>query len=417
MPETTKAPRGFRSEPFSYHEIVDLEITTLTNQGHGLGRLDNWVILVAFALPGELVRVRIFKNHPKYSEADLVEILRASPDRVEPRCSLFTQCGGCQYQNLRYEKQLDWKRRQVEELLRHMAAIEFPVSEVVPSARDFHYRSKITPHFRKPRAARTRDDDEAGIREIGFLRAASRHRIVDVPECPIASESINAALAGLRDEVRENAARYRRGATLLLRDSEDGVLTDSRAVAVETAGGLKFQFAAGDFFQNNPHILEAFTEYVGEQAALAGARFLVDAYCGSGLFCLTAAHRFEHAAGIEINESAIKWALKNAACNGVTNASFHCGVADSIFGEIDFAAEETAVIIDPPRKGCDREFLDQLFSFRPQTVVYVSCNPATQMRDLAAFLEGGAYELFAVQPFDLFPQTKHLECVMTLRRR
>ena len=111
MPETRSAPRNFRPGPFDYHQVVELNITTLTNQGHGLGRIDNWVVLVPFALPGESVRARVFRNHPNFSEADLVEILRPSPHRVEPRCPLFTQCGGCKYQNLDYPEQKKRKNR------------------------------------------------------------------------------------------------------------------------------------------------------------------------------------------------------------------------------------------------------------------------------------------------------------------
>jgi 23S rRNA (uracil1939-C5)-methyltransferase/tRNA (uracil-5-)-methyltransferase len=159
---------------------------------------------------------------------------------------------------------------------------------------------------------------------------------------------------------------------------------------------------------------------VRDQAAASGARFLVDAYCGSGLFALSAASAFERVAGIEISESSVRFARENAAANGIANATFDAGDAARIFAGLGahapaFAAAETAVVIDPPRKGCDESFLRQLFTFGPRTVVYVSCDPATQMRDLKSFLTAG-YRLTAVQPFDLFPQTRHLECVLTLAK-
>ena len=180
-------------------------------------------------------------------------------------------------------------------------------------------------------------------------------------------------------------------------------------------GDLKLRFLARDFFQNNPFILPAFTAYVRRQAAATGARFLVDAYCGSGLFALSAAPAFERVAGIELSESSIRFARQNAADNGIANVAFQSSDAATIFAGLDpiFAPAETAVIIDPPRKGCDESFLAQLFAFAPRTVVYVSCDPATQMRDLKGFLAAG-YGLKDVQPFDLFPQTRHLECVITL---
>jgi tRNA/tmRNA/rRNA uracil-C5-methylase (TrmA/RlmC/RlmD family) len=205
------------------------------------------------------------------------------------------------------------------------------------------------------------------------------------------------------------------GATLLLREAGGEVTTDYDAIVTESVGDLKLRFLARDFFQNNPFILPAFTQYVRAQAAGSGARFLVDAYCGSGLFALTAAPAFEAVTGIELSASSITFARENAAANGIANATFQAGDASGIFQGLTFPPADTAVIIDPPRKGCDETFLTQLFAFGPRAVVYVSCDPATQMRDLGHFLTAG-YTLSAVQPFDLFPQTRHLECVLTLVR-
>ncbi|MGH8019509.1 MAG: class I SAM-dependent RNA methyltransferase, partial [Opitutaceae bacterium] len=204
-------------------------------------------------------------------------------------------------------------------------------------------------------------------------------------------------------------------ATLLLRHAADGVVTDPAAIIRECVEGIDLRFPAGEFFQNNPFLLEAFTRHVRERAAGGGARYLVDACCGSGLFCLTAARAFEQAAGIEISDVSIKWARENAAANGLANASFVTGDAAAIFEQVAFPPGETAVVIDPPRRGSDEAFLTQLVRFSPRTVVYVSCNPATQMRDLPLLLSAG-YAIRDVQPFDLFPQTKHLECVITLAR-
>ncbi|RRJ99120.1 class I SAM-dependent RNA methyltransferase [Opitutaceae bacterium TAV3] len=426
--------KRFNDQPFPYHAEIELEIATLTNLGVGLGRVSipaastegeggggggqtgdsQWVVMVPFALPGERVRARVFRNHKNYSEADLLAVLTPSPDRVTtPPCPLFGRCGGCQYQNFNYAAQLVWKRRQVGELLRHMAGIESPVSPVIGSPRQYGYRSKITPHF-NPR----RDASGAIVADmpIGFLRQGTRFDLLDVPRCEIATDAINARLTEVRAEVQTKAAAgaYVRGATLLLRDASGVVTTNYDDIVTEQVGDLRLRFLARDFFQNNPFILPAFTGYVREQAAASGARFLVDAYCGSGLFALSAASAFERVTGIEISESSIAFARQNAALNGITNTTFQAGDASAIFAGLTFPAADTAVIIDPPRKGCDESFLQQLFGYGPRTVVYVSCDPATQMRDLRHFLAAG-YELTAVQPFDLFPQTRHLECVITLR--
>jgi tRNA/tmRNA/rRNA uracil-C5-methylase (TrmA/RlmC/RlmD family) len=438
--------KKFNDQPFAYHAEIELEITTLTNLGAGLGRVHlphsaaaespapdagapedrrgGWVVLVPFTLPGERVRARVFRNHKNFSEADLVEVLTPSPDRVPPRCDLFGRCGGCQYQHLAYRAQLEWKRRQVAELLQHMAGIaDFPVAAVVGSPREFFYRSKITPHFNPPRLNREGQGsagDEGPASPpipIGFLRQGTRFDIVDVPQCPIATAAINERLTAVRARVHAQQATYQRSATLLLREAGGEVTTDYDAVITETVGDVKLRFLARDFFQNNPFILPAFSRYVRDQAAATGARFLVDAYCGSGLFALTAAPAFTRVAGVEISESSVRFARENAAANGIANATFSAGDAAAIFAGLDpaFAAADTAVIIDPPRKGCDESFLRQLFAFGPRAVVYVSCDPATQMRDLKSFLAAG-YALTAAQPFDLFPQTRHLECVLTLQR-
>jgi 23S rRNA (uracil1939-C5)-methyltransferase/tRNA (uracil-5-)-methyltransferase len=437
----------FNDQPFAYHQELELEIVTLTNLGVGLGRVplpsdpeSRWVVMVPFALPGERVKARVFRNHKNFSETDLIEVLTVSPDRVAPLCPLFGRCGGCQYQNFSYTQQLIWKRRQVEELLRHMADLEFPVAQTIGSPQQYGYRSKITPHFSPPsgekrsgfavhgsslktennasRQSVNREPATSNVSfPIGFLRQGTRFDLLDVPQCPIATPPINERLTGLRAEILAKAAAgdYKRGATVLLRDAGGVVTTDYDQIITEDVAGLKLRFLARDFFQNNPFILPAFTGYVRDQAAASGARFLVDAYCGSGLFALTAAPLFERVAGIEISESSVAFARQNATANGIANATFQAGDAAAIFAGMTFPAADTVVVIDPPRKGCDENFLNQLFAFGPRGVVYVSCDPATQMRDLKLFVASG-YALTAVQPFDLFPQTRHLECVATLRK-
>ena len=418
-------PKKFNDRPFPYHHELELAIESLTNLGAGVARVrleswtgangpalrspatqgEGWVVFVPFALPGECVRARIFRNHANYSEADLLEVLTPSPHRIAPRCPLFGTCGGCQYQNLEYPTQLEWKRRHVAELLQRLARMDAPVNPVISSPREFGYRSKLTPHFQKPR------DD--GPMAIGFLRAGSRFAMVDVPHCPIATDAINERLSEVRADVAARRSEFKNGATILIREAREGVITDPGAEIAEEVEGIVLRFLGRDFFQNNPFILPAFTRHVREQASAGGARFLVDAYCGSGLFALTAARAFESVSGIEVSPTAVDRARTNASANGIANARFIAGDAAAIFAGLEFAPGETAVVIDPPRKGCDAPFLQQLLEFRPARIVYVSCDPATQMRDLTVLVPGG-YEIQSVQPFDLFPQTRHLECVITL---
>ncbi|MEM7699243.1 MAG: class I SAM-dependent RNA methyltransferase [Verrucomicrobiota bacterium] len=405
-----KPPRKFNPDPFPYHEEIELEIDSLGNLGQGIGRFgeDRWVVFVRYALPGERIRARVYRNTSSYSEADLVEVITPSADRVEPRCKHFGDCGGCQYQNYRYEAQLDWKKQQVSELLEHMAGVSHTVEAVIPSPLKYGYRSKITPHFQKPR--------DGKIGPIGFLRQGRRQQLLDVESCAIASSPLNRELSQLRLTVHRNARNYRKGATLLLRESVDSeVCTDPTEMCEQDVGPIRFSFHAGEFFQNNPGILQSFVLHVAKEASANGAvRHLVDAYCGAGLFSLSSSGQFESCLGIEISESSIDWARRNQEQNEIENCRFIQGDAANIFAEVSTHPDETAVIIDPPRKGSSEAFLHQLIDFNPIRVVYVSCNPSTQMRDLNELL--GRYKISKVQPFDLFPQTRHLECVITLER-
>ena len=245
-----------------------------------------------------------------------------SPHRIEPRCALFGRCGGCQYQNLAYGEQLEWKRRQVAELLEHMAGLAIGVSPVIGSPRQFGYRSKITPHFNGPKPG--------GELAIGFLRQGTRFDIVDVPRCEIATEPINERLAAARGEIRRRAGEgsLRSGSTLLFRDAGGRVFTSheervTEEIPLGPGETLRMGFLARDFFQNNPFILPEFALYVRDQARLSGARFLVDAYCGSGLFALAAAGAFERVAGVEVSESSVGFARANAAANGISQRRVH----------------------------------------------------------------------------------------------
>jgi tRNA/tmRNA/rRNA uracil-C5-methylase (TrmA/RlmC/RlmD family) len=403
-----KAPRGFREGKFSYHEEVDVDIDNLTNLGQGVGRVDGWVLMVPFALPGEKVRARIYRNHANFSDADLVEILEPSPHRVEPKCKLFGLCGGCQYQNLKYEEQLAFKTRHVQELVDRQLGNTYTVQAAIGSPKPYGYRSKLTPHFQKPR--------EGKDFRIGFLEVGRRNRLVDVDQCPIATRKINEQLPAIRRSVIENYKNYKNGSTVLVRDVQEGIVTENNSIVTEVVGDVVFRFPAGEFFQNNPFILPLLAEHVLTQAQADGVRYLLDAYCGSGLFALYAGRHFEQAVGIEISEKSVKYAQNNANINGITNCQFQVGDAAHLFQQVEFPAEESIVVLDPPRKGCSDEFLQQLFAYNPARVVYVSCDPATQMRDLSKFIEAG-YEVALIQPFDLFPQTRHIESVATLTRK
>jgi 23S rRNA (uracil1939-C5)-methyltransferase/tRNA (uracil-5-)-methyltransferase len=226
---------------------------------------------------------------------------------------------------------------------------------------------------------------------------------------------VNLALTEVRSEVRARSNEFKRGATLLLRETKEGVTSDHQAEVTEHIGDLKLRFLAGDFFQNNPFILPAFVGHAIDLAKDSGAKYLVDAYCGSGLFALSAAKHFENVYGIEVSVDAVNNAGQNATANGLTNCEFVAGSAEHVFQALTVAGADTAVIIDPPRKGCDEIFLAQLDAFSPRRIVYVSCAPDTQARDLRWLVAKG-WKVRSARPFDLFPQTRHIESIVDLER-
>ena len=400
-------PKHFNPVPFPYHHELELEIVSLTNLGMGIAKSNDWVIMVPYVIPGEVAVVRIYRNHKNYSEADLVRIVRPSEHRVPPKCEYFGKCGGCQYQHIDYPKQLEWKRRHVEETFLKIGGIEINAHTPLHADPIYHYRSKITPHHQKPR--------KGDIGDIGFLSATSRSRIVDIETCEIATPEINEQLAVERLNLRQKArsGKMKKGSTLLLRHTLEGVTTNHAKVVTERVGEKVFQFKAGDFFQNNPNVLPKMVDHVIAEAASTGLPHLIDAYCGSGLFSISATSRFETCIGIEISETSIQWARSNAHLNQISNCVYQVGDAKEIFQEVAIDAKQSVLIIDPPRKGCDKAFLDQVAGFRPTSIVYVSCDPATQARDVKELISYG-YTIANVQPVDLFPQTRHIENVVTL---
>lgn len=392
-----------RKEEFSrvapLGEEVDVTIERLSAHGDGLARTPQGdrVLVVPFALPGERVRVVPYGVERLYFKARLVERLggqSALRDDSAVQCKYFGQCGGCQYQMIPYEKQLELKRRVVENAFLHYAELDKAlVPSVLPtvgSPMTMQYRTKLTPHFDLPGPLRrAKNKDEVDLTEvsvpIGFDGATSG-RVMDIEECPIGTPVLNAALGPARANVRENLRSYKNGATLLLRDSlknldeqtieanESVVVTDHHATVYEMVGATKFSTPAGAFFQNNRSIIPLVIDYAKEQveaqATHGQPRYLVDTYCGSGLFALTLAPLFKEVAGVEISASSIACAQHNAELNQITNATFLAGSAENIFAQIAYPSAQTTVVIDPPRRGCDQPFLDQLVALKPKDIVY-----------------------------------------------
>ncbi|KAK3814312.1 MAG: hypothetical protein J3Q66DRAFT_284873 [Benniella sp.] len=466
--------------PFQNFEELDVTIGSLAQSGEGLALLpdrgDGWVVVVPFVVPGEKVKARVYKHNWGYSHADLVKVIESAPNRLSEKdilCKYFGKCAGCQLQHISYADQMTFKRQVVVNAFKNYAGKYFStlptVDPVSQSPLQSQYRTKITPHFEVPHA-KHRVAGSTQELPIGFLQAGTR-RILDIEECPIATPILNEGMKTMKAEVRRNLASYKKGATMLLRESNPIVpgtenddpptttkicVTDHKQTITEWVGRFRFDYPAGSFFQNNNSILPSLIGYVkhqlhlplssqsstsstpgsGQDAAMDSSistapanlnkeiRYLVDAYCGSGLFGITCHEGFKKVLGVEISDASISCATNNLVLNKLSTetTAFHLDDADKIFAHIDFPSSETALIIDPPRKGCSGEFLDQMVEFLPARVVYVSCNVQTQARDLQGLLDRCAakglagYKVEAIRGFDLFPQTRHVEGVMTLTR-
>ncbi|CDS01775.1 related to TRM2-tRNA(m5U54)methyltransferase [Sporisorium scitamineum] len=443
---------------------LTFQIERLDAHGDGLAIAPerDWIIAVPHTLPGEKVTLEITSNERLYSKAKVVEILEKSAERNNElvRCKYFGDCGGCQYQMIDYAKQLEIKRGVVERAFARFSGLDPTlVPKVLPtiaSPNQYNYRTKLTPHFELPyglRRGRKGVNGQNGEKPhysvpIGFDCIGTK-RVMDIEECPIATKTINKALPAAKKKVRDTIESYKNGATILLRDSlrtydsfaEDLLVTqqpangqvekeldtevvmDHKATVKERVLTTKFESPAGTFFQNNRSILPSLLDYVREaitSSSPTGAahdRYLVDAYCGSGLFSLCLASLFREVSGVEISSESIKYATKNAELNGITNAKFLAGNAEDIFAKIEYPAEQTTVIIDPPRRGCDEEFIRQLVKLGPKHIVYVSCNVHTQARDVGQLIGRDArYRIKSVRGADLFPQTHHVEGVAVLER-
>ncbi|RKP12954.1 S-adenosyl-L-methionine-dependent methyltransferase [Piptocephalis cylindrospora] len=444
--------------PLELFETVEVRIVALSSTGEGIGLLGSfsskedtqdearkgWLIVIPHVLHGEWVQGRVYRNHRGYSYADLDKVLVPAPDRQKAPCTYFGQCGGCQLQHMTYEDQLAFKKLSVEAAFEAQATILGPVvvEKVWASPDQYGYRTKITPHFDRPKSTTQCPD-------IGFLQQG-RRRVLDVEECIIARPVLNAGLTQSRAYVASHLDTYKRGSTILLREDhqiiqpgEEGndtdspkeisrVVTNHKEIVRESFGAYQFEFPAGSFFQNNASILPDLTGYVRDhvQGGEEGRkmRFLVDAYCGSGLFSITCASKsFERVLGVEISEDSVKYARRNVELNqhllpGVP-CTYQVGDAETIFQGLDVPGPDTSLIIDPPRKGCSNSFLDQMIQFGPRRVAYVSCNVVTQARDLAYLeeqcraLHVPGWKLEHLCGFDLFPWTAHVEGVALLVRQ
>lgn len=357
--------------------------------GEGVARFQEFVVFVPFVALGEEIEVEITEVKKRFARGKLRKVLRASPHRVEPLCPYFGKCGGCQYQHISYPQQLAIKHKQIVDLFQRVGKISGDlIAPMVPCPQPYGYRNRVM--------VRSQWDKFKQGLNIGFIEADNR-LVVDIEECKISEPAINEQIR----EVRRNPPP-KGGIKVTLRISPEG-----------------WEVPEHSFFQNNFFLLPKLVETVRDRVGQSGVRFLVDAYCGVGFFGIEVADLLEWFVGVELDAHAIKAARRNATGRGIKNGEFIVGPTEDFLPNIlaRFRAEETAILLDPPRTGCPAESLQLLRECRPKQVIYVSCHPATLARDLNILCADGVFELARVIPLDMFPQTQHVECVADLRVR
>ena len=367
---------------------VELKIEDVAFGGKGVARDAGKAIFIPFTIEGEQVTAKIVREKKQFAEAELIELLESSPNRVAPECPYFGRCGGCAYQHINYEHQLEIKFQQVRDALQRIGKLkDVPMRPIVPSPLPYAYRNRITVHA------------EDGV--VGFYRR-DEHRLIDIERCSIAADEVNRALAELR------ARRVR-----------DGHYT------LRASSGLRV------FSQTNDAIATALRDLIS-QLVPDWQELLIDAYCGAGFFAKALLAKFERVVGIDWDRFAIAAARKNATAketyiagdieaelgrileqmSGV-EAAVSAAKQYRIAGDTPVATQSTTVIVDPPASGLSAETRRVILDAPPRTMIYVSCNPPTLARDLAELRQ--AFQIESVTPLDMFPQTAEIEVVVHLR--
>ncbi len=373
--------------PLQIGDRLDLTIDDIAFGGEGVGRVNDFVVFVPFVLVGEVVEVSVIEVKKHFARAKLLRVTKPSRHRAEPACRYFGRCGGCQYQHVEYPTQLQLKQKQIADLFERVGKFSAGlVAAVIPCPRPFGYRNRIM--------VRSQWNKPEQKLNIGFVRWDCG-LVEDVEECQIAEPALNEQLRQVRAHPPP-----RGGLKVVLRLSPEN-----------------WDVPPDSFFQNNLFLLPKLVETVREFLAAAGARQLVDLYCGVGFFGIELAGAVESFLGVEYDRRAIKSAQRNAAARQIRNGEFMAGAVEEVLPELwkRFPPTATAVLLDPPRKGCLPPTLEALRAARPAQIIYVSCHPATMARDLNILCADGVFELARVQPLDMFPQTQHVECVADLR--
>jgi 23S rRNA (uracil1939-C5)-methyltransferase len=454
---------------------VELNIESMAVGGRGIGRIDGLVVFVTGSTPGDRVRARVVKKKREYAEAVVADVLIPSPERIKAPCPYFGHCGGCQWQHVAYERQLFYKRELVRGCLEHIGGFKDSlIGETLPSPSTYAYRNKMEFSFSDRRWLLPRELDLSGPSRdfaLGLHVPGTFDKVLDIDACLLVEGLANEILREVKDITRSSGIppyglkthrgfwrflTIRHSSALdqwmvnvitsenqpaLVRPLADRLADRFRAVtsmintinagkaAIATGdrefllfglprirdrlGPYVFQISANSFFQTNTAAAERLYETVAAYAELSGGDTVLDLYCGTGTIPIFLSCRAGLVTGIEMSPSAVSDAERNCKENSIDNCRFIQGDARHRLGQI--GAVPDVVVLDPPRSGIHEDVIKGVLDLSPKRIVYVSCNPATLARDLGRMIP--AYELVAVQPLDMFPNTHHVETVVKLGRR
>jgi 23S rRNA (uracil1939-C5)-methyltransferase len=404
---------------------IDLQLEKLTYGGDVMGRLgDGRAVFVPFGLPGERVRVRLTEEKRNFARGEILEVLDASPQRIIPRCKHFGFCGGCHYQHLPYQEQLDAKTEILRDQLRRIGKIENPpVQAMVASPNAWNYRNHVQFHLTKEG-------------KIGYVRAHVP-AVFAIEECHLPEGYLNGIWPQLEFEPGTNIERVSLRAgkeydSMLVLESNSPEAPELEIEAgisvthifedntVVVAGndhilisvlGRDFRVSAASFFQVNTAMAEKMVNHLIAKLPVTQSSVVLDVYCGAGLFSAFLAPKCERLIGIESSASACEDFEFNL--DEFDNVELYEVLAEDVIPHL--RVKPDVILVDPPRAGLEKRVVDGILEMNPQYIAYVSCDPSTLARD-AARLMGGGYRLQDVTPFDLFPQTFHIECISVFER-
>lgn len=392
-------------------DMIRMVIGDVAFGGDGVARVSGLAVFVPFTVDGDEVEVEITEVRKRFARGRLVRVVTPSSRRVQPVCPYYTHCGGCRMQHIDYAHQLELKRRQIEEIYRRIAKIvPAPVSSVIPSPLPFGWRGKAEFHL---------NDRSSGPRRVGLMALASRD-LIGIESCAIVDESINRKYRHLRDALQAGDLRISGNRQPIWSDEEGeppiGLFAGyGRPPDVtRTVRGRKLTVPGRGFFQANLALTGMLVDQVVGQCGLTEGKTVIDAYAGAGLFSLFLGAKAASLLAIEGDMESVRCAGINLNREGILQAkTIHGDVADVLRKCSRSGMKADLIVLDPPRDGCAERALEGVVALRPERIVYISCNPATQARDVR-YLTGCGYRLHLLQPLDMFPQTSHIEVIASM---